>query len=182
MKKLSDLRVVDRPGYFGKRRREKEAEYDAVYANWRECWQIGPYAYSFDEAVLLYDDAYYEHLKTHTGQLGYVLHFSEVYDSDPSNIASGIEHDHLAAPRHIQDVSIRRALVRLNVWFTGQSGRPIQVRGPGTEGFMLNPGNVMFHAPELILPVGQGGPTRDWMKPGSVEYWWQKSKIIVLGD
>src|ERR1700722_7735834 len=175
--------ILDRPGYFGKRRREREADYDAQHGpgRWQECWQVGAWILSFEEAVTLYDDAYFEHLD---GQghgrpnlLAWVCSFRKCYDSDPCNITSGVTHDPHATPRHLQDVSVRRALVRLGRWFTGME--LLHIRGPESNGHCLMPGNVPFHRPEWILPAGVGGPTREWMREGSVEHFWQANKIIV---
>jgi hypothetical protein len=168
--------VLDRPGYFGKRRPEIAARYDAEYGvgGWDEAWQVNELLYSFDEAVTLYDDAYLQHLSEFS-VADWVCTFRECYDSDPSNIGSGVRHDEFASPRHLQDVSIRRALVRMGVWFCGTE--LLHVRGPETNGHRLMPGNVPFHRPSLILK--NGGPLRDWMRPGSVEAFWQANKVII---
>lgn len=189
-----DFMIVDRPGYFGKLRNEIEDQYEKDYPilknghpGWQECWQVGEHILDFDEAVMLYDDAYWVHLKDNPDILQWVTSFGECYDSDPSNIACGLEHDPQATPRHIQDISVRKALVRLGIYFKQYIGsfhgfysesQLLHIRGPKTNGFALMPGNVNFHLPNLIL---QERPRNmpDWIKPGSIEAFWQSNKVII---
>lgn len=182
---LSAAHIIDRPGYFGKRRREIEAGYTARFGpgGWQECWQVRGRIYSFAEAVTLYDEAYYQHICDSDSAmketlLDWICTFRECFDHDPTNIDAGVTHDPAAVPRHLQDVSVRRALVRLGRWFDPAGKELLHIRGPETNGHALMPGNVPFHRPGWILV--DGGPTKDWMKPGSVEHFWQKNKIICF--
>ena len=108
------------------------------------------------------------------------MSFGECYDNDPSNIKCGCKHDPKACPRHIQDVSVRRALYRLGVWFNGPKDKLLEIRANGSNGCMLSPFNVPFHRPDLI-PIGEhAGPCPKWCNPGTVEAWWQAAKVIII--
>jgi len=179
--------VLERPGFFGKRRAEKEAIYNESYPGWIEGWEIPLHigyatvkvVLTFQEAVLLYDEAYYIHLRACPAILSYVKEFGECYDSDESNILCGLEHDSNAIPRHIQDVSVRRALLRLGEWFQGPSIKLLHIRGPETNGHILMPGIVPFHNSSLISKE-ECMNMPNWVRPGSVEYFWQKNKVIII--
>lgn len=186
MQKLRNVHVISRPGYFGKKRKEIENQLNIQYPNWKECWQIGDLVFGFDEAVTLYDDAYYKHIEKSHELIKWIVSFGECYDSDRSNIACGINHDLINSPRHIQDVSVRRALIRLGTYFDKYKG-PFQslydenellhIRSEDSNGFVLMPGNVPFHMPDVIV---ENNNVKSWCKPDSVEYFWQANKIIVM--
>jgi hypothetical protein len=188
MKLLRDVQIVSRPGYFGRRRTQIASQLDRDYPGWQECWQINNNILSFSEAVLLYDDAYFHHLNNNPQVVDWVTSFGECYDSERANIATGTDHDPKASPRHIQDVSVRRALIRLGTYFKDFRGTDhtlydeqhlLHIRGEETNGFELMPGNIKFHKPELILQENiENMP--GWIKPGTVESFWQANKVIVL--
>lgn len=174
------LQVVDRPGYFGRKRTKKVEFYDNLFGEgkWSECWEIDGKIVPFEKAVELYDAAYYELLSRQPETVDWIVSFGECYDSDPSNIQCGCEHDPNSSPRHMQDISIRRALKKLGVWFKGTPDNLLWIRGPESNGFQLNPGNVPFHRPDLIL--SHGGPKPNWAKEASVEHFWQANKVIIV--
>jgi hypothetical protein len=115
------LQVVDRPGFFGRKRERKVSFYNNLYGEgkWSEMWEVGGRLVGFHRAVELYDEAYYCYLASRPDLLEWVTSFGECYDTEPSNIQCGCNHDICCSPRHIQDVSTRRALERLGVWFKG---------------------------------------------------------------
>jgi hypothetical protein len=117
---LDQVKIISRPGYFGRKRKEIEQQL-AQFPGWIECWQVHTRIYTFEEAVMIYDDSYYHFLKDHP-KLGLVESFGECYDSERNNIACGINHDIYSTPRHIQDVSVRRALLRLGTYFRKYRG------------------------------------------------------------
>ena len=176
------MTIVDKPGYFGVKRPRREQFYNDMFGetHWFEGWQIAGKVLCFDRAVELHDEAYYLYLKDHPEVVEYVLKFGNCYSSDPSNIQCGCQHDQQATPRHIQDISVRRALTKLGVWFSGPTERLLQIGSTTSEGYILHPGNVPFHRPELILPSPRGGPVPSWAKPQSVEAFWQSTKVIVV--
>jgi hypothetical protein len=176
------LTVVDRPGYFGSKRAKKIEFYNNLFGegNWSECWEVGGNIFSFQHAVALYDEAYYLHFVNNPGLIGFVCKYGECYDNDPSNVLCGLEHDSKANPRHIQDISVRRAMKRIGVKFSGPSDKLLQIRGEDSDGFLLNPGQVPFHIIDLILEGPLAGKVPKWAKPHSVEAFWQANKIIVI--
>jgi hypothetical protein len=181
---LDQVKIVSRPGYFGRKRKEIEQQL-SQFPGWIECWQVHTRIYTFEEAVMIYDDSYYHFLKDHP-KLELVESFGECYDSERNNIACGINHDVYSTPRHIQDVSVRRALLRLGTYFRKYRGPDeklydeselLHIRGEGTNGFWLMPGNVPLALDgvirEDVLP-------KEWVKEGSVEHFWQSNKVIVV--
>lgn len=184
---LDVVKVVARPGYFGKKRPKIEAKYNELYGAWVECWQVNEWILNFEEAVTLYDDSYYKFISEDEKRLSDVVKFSECYDHDHSNICCGVNHDSVSVPRHIQDVSVRRALVRLGTYFKGYRGGHVgyeeeellHIRGEGTNGNWLMPGNVPFHRPDLIRPIAEVENFPKWANPTSVEGFWQANKVIV---
>jgi hypothetical protein len=177
---LKEFDVYDRPGYFGKKRTEKEAEYNKNYLfGWHECWQVRDMVYNFFEAVMLYEDAYYEYLKSDPKLLEWVTNFTECYDNSITNIEDGSHYDVRAPVRHLQDVSVRRSLMRMGLFFRGTDPiNLLQIRGPESNGHLLMPGNVKFHRPEFILQPSEAGAAEKWVKPGTVEEFWQRNKLI----
>jgi hypothetical protein len=174
------LQIVDRPGYFGRKRSNRVEFYDNLFGEgrWAEMWEVSRHAVGFEQAVALYDDAYYVFLAEHPSLIDFICSFGECYDNDPANVLCGCQHDCQSVPRHIQDVSVRRALKRLGVWFDGPSDHLLEIRGEDSNGFRLNPGQVPFHKPELILTGATAGRVPDWAMPGSVEAFWQANKVI----
>jgi hypothetical protein len=55
----------------------------------------------------------------------------------------------------------------------------LHIRGEGTNGNWLMPGNIPFHRDDLILPVEQVEKFPKWANPKSVEGFWQANKVIV---
>lgn len=187
MRRLSDVQVLARPGYFGRKRPQIEARYNEQFGSWLECWQVGEWVLDFEEAVLLYDDAYYKFISEDEKNLYNIIKFAECYDSDQTNILIGLEHDPKATPRHIQDVSVRRALVRMGTYFSGFRGSNaeykeeelLHIRGEGTNGNWLMPGNIPFHKLQLIMPTEQVENFPKWANRQSVEGFWQANKVII---
>ncbi len=180
---MTNWETVDRPGYFGRHRDERRAAYDAQYGRgqWRIVWEADGRLFGFEQMVLLYEDAYVAYLGSSQGlpwlaQL--VESASDVYDDAPSNVASGLDYLKQETSRtHVQDVAIRRAVVRLRETFRGQ--QLIQIRdsqGSHVLSMVLSPGQVPFHRPELILkPFLEG-----WWEPGSVECFYQSNKLLQV--
>lgn len=173
-------KTVERPGQFGRRRDQRRAEFDERYGpgDWRVVWRIGRRLGSFAEAVMVYEDAYCQYLADNTAvREALVSTASDVYDNDLSNIASGFDYAHQESDRdHIQDVAIRRCLVRLGEEFRGRE--PLQIRhsdGSHPLSLTLSPGRVPFHRPEwLIRPE----IVLWWAEPGSVESFYQSNKLL----
>ena len=176
------LQIVDRPGYFGHKRQRRCTFYDNLFGvgRWREMWEVDGRSVPFDHAVSLYDESYYLHLQAHPEVVEFITSFGECYDNDPSDIRCGCTHDEQSCPRHIQDISVRRALKRLGVWFYGPNDKLLNIRGPESNGFELNPGRIPFCQPELILTHHRAGTKPIWANDFSVEHFWQSNKVIVV--
>ncbi len=184
---FKNVKVLERPGYFGKKRVEKELELSRKYGvTWEELWQVNDLFLRFNEAVLLYDRSYLQFLYFNPADVEYITSFGECYDSHPNNIKWGSTHSETDIPRHIQDTSIRRALLSMGVYFKKYKGsipglytteELLHVRGEGTNGHNYAPMNIPFCDPQLILK--EGGPLPDWCKnENSVEAFWQRNKVI----
>lgn len=175
-------KIVERPGYFGRHREARQAEYDARYGpgDWKIVWKIGERLGAVSEAVMLYEDAYYNFLVSHPKVLELLCaEASEVYDDALSNIGCGLDYAAQETDRtHLQDIAIRRCLVRLGRSFRGS--RPIQIRdnrGEHELSMVLSPGRVLFHRPDLIT----GAELEGWWLPGSVESFYQSNKHLAVG-
>jgi hypothetical protein len=178
---------LERPGYFGAQREERYVQYDERYGrgNWRLAWQIGERLGGFDEAVMLYEDAYVMYLSQRIDLLEQLVREAgDVYDDAPSNAASGLDYRCQETGRtHIQDIALRRSLVRLGRQFMGES--LIQIRGQGGTlpihplGLALCPSRVPFHRPEWIIqPALEGWWLDDLGGDQSVEAFYQSNKWL----
>jgi nicotinate-nucleotide adenylyltransferase len=102
---------------------------------------------------------------------------SDVYDIQPSNVESGLDyHKQECTATHLQDIAVRRVLVRLGRSFKGD--HLVQIRGHESEGYRLNPGKVPFHEPESIIEP-TFAPGR-WWDAHSVEDFWQSNKVLEV--
>lgn len=171
-------KVVARPGQFGRKRDALVAGWNAEYGegNWKVAYELNGHLFSRDVVLMLYEDAYVEYLRSHPDVLDWLCSTaSDVYDNAPSNVASGFDYRaQEASSNHVQDIALRRALVRLGRWFEGD--HPVEVRGRRSEGGHLSPGKLPFHRPEWIHQPAQKG----WWQPGSIEDFYQSNKVIVV--
>ena len=178
--------TIQRPGFFGKRRDLINGGFDLDYGpgNWRIAWQIGDRVGGFAEAVMLYEDSYFEFLSARPELTSYLTSdASDVYDDSLTNIASGIDYARQESIRtHLQDIAIRRSLVRLGMAFRGL--KPVQIRHQWGEapihplGYLLSPSTVPFHRRDLLVePLLEGW----WSEVGgvrSVEGFYQSNKLL----
>lgn len=177
----SQWRTVGRPGYLGKRRDATFAKWDLKYGkgNWRLVWKVGRMILGTLGVCTLYEDAYFAFLNNHpeiVEQL--VSEASNVYDDEQSNVNSGLDYTKQETARtHIQDIAIRRCLVRLGLWFKGSDLMRIrQEKGTHLLSITLSPGNVPFHHPEWITQPELTG----WWKSGSVEAFYQSNRVMQV--
>lgn len=127
-------------------------------------------------AILLYEEAYFHHLESDSDLRNWIVEsFCEVYDNALTNIGSGCDYSiHEAPTVHLQDIAIRRVLLRLGLSFKGDE--LLQVRGVGSNGYRLNPGRLAFHIPEeIVQPNVQGCWQQD-----SIEDFWQSNKVLAV--
>lgn len=172
---------VERPGYFGRHRDDKYREYDQRFGpgRWQLAWHLSGAIYlELQEAVMLYEDAYWQFLASSRDVLDELQSAcSNVYDDDVSNVSSGTDYSRQETGRtHLQDIAIRRCMLRLGLWFSGSGLLRIRDReGEHPLSLTLSPGRVPFHMPWLLL----GPQTAGWWEPGSVESFWQTKKTLL---
>ncbi|HSX14562.1 MAG TPA: hypothetical protein VLE72_01460 [Candidatus Saccharimonadales bacterium] len=171
---------IERPGYLGKHRDERHQEWTRLYraANWRLAWQIGGHYFEIEAAIALYEDAYFNFMGSSPVTEELIRVACDVYDDSPSNIKCGLSYFPQETNRtHLQDVAIRRALVRLGRWFEGEA--LIQIRDDRGEhplSLTLSPGRVPFHRPDLMIQPELAG----WWQPGSVESFYQSNRWLQV--
>ena len=171
--------TLKRPGYLGKKRNEKYAQWDAEYGkgNWRFVFFFGQAMLDFLGVCAIYEDAYYQFLDKKSKILEQlILEASDVWDDEESNVHSGFDYLKQETGRtHIQDIAIRRVVARMGLCFKGEE--PIRIRdkdGPHPLSLILSPGQVPFHRPDKIILNQLEG----WWQPGSVESFYQSNKFL----
>jgi hypothetical protein len=178
-----DWRTISRPGYFGRHREAHQGAFDELYGvgRWRLAWRFGELYIDRAAMSLIYEDAYYTYLFAHQDVLNQLCaEGRDVYDDAITNTASGLDYSAQETERtHVQDIAIRRAMVRLGRSFSGTE--LIQIRhSDGTHplSLTLSPGKVPFHRPELICQPQLDG----WWDDGSVESFYQSNKYLQARD
>ena len=178
MENLKEYVIAEHPGYFGKRREQRHAEFDQKYGN--GCWAIAREVrgriISDSASLMLYEDGYYHYLSQNRGVLEWLVKTaSDVYDNSTTNVNSGLDYSiQENKGNHLQDIAIRRAVIRLGESFRGD--HLVKVREPESEGYRLQPGQVPFHLPEIIRNPRQEG----WWNRDSIEDFWQSNKVIAI--
>jgi len=178
---MEDWILDERPGYLGKYRNEFYARWNNLYGrdNWRLVWKFGEGLVDFIGACAIYEDAYFEFLKQNPKVLKQLVdEAADVFDDAPSNTNSYLDYNLQETERtHIQDIAIRRCVVRRGLRFKGHE--LIQIRdkeGNHPLSMILSPGRVPFHKPALIeTPELEG-----WWQPGSVEAFYQSNKYLQV--
>jgi len=161
--------------------------------NWLPAHYFDEQVTSRYEGYLMYDESYYHFLKGNLGLREWIVNTaSEVIDYDMTNIDSGLDlSKQEGEATHLQDISVRRALTRLVLEEQGipydienlpnlrifRGNRVVQIRGHKTEGFSLNPGQVPFYKPELI--IGEHDPNVWWLE-NSAEDAYQRNKVLLV--
>lgn len=173
---------IERPGYLGKHRDDQFKTWDAQYGkgNWRLIWRVGDTTADLLGACILYEDAYFAFLSARQGIVNQLISEAcDVYDDEPSNIYSRFDYSKQETNRtHIQDIAIRRCLIRFGLWFGGP--KLIRIRqelGDHPLSMILSPGRVPFHKPELIV-LPELAPK--WANPGSVESFYQSNRYLQI--
>jgi hypothetical protein len=174
-------RTMFRPGYFGRRRDQRIATYNATYGagNWRLAWVVNGRAYSFVEACkLFYEQSYYRWLADHPEEVDFICSFGECIDNAPSNVLAGRDYAHQESySTHIQDIAVRNVLYRLGREFEGPADSVLVIRSADSNGYRFGPGNIPFYVPELIT---QPEICPRWANSGSVEAFWQSTKMVQV--
>lgn len=171
--------AIEFPGYLGKHRDEKYKKWNGKYGigNWRLAWMIGDIFVDFLGVCALYEDAYSEFLQKNPKILKQLIHEAKnVYDDEQSNIQSGFNYTIQETSRtHIQDIAIRRSLIRMGLWFKGEELIRIrQEKGKHPLSTTLSPGRVPFHRIDLIVKPEIEG----WWQPRTVESFYQSNRFL----
>lgn len=180
---MDKWRTIERPGYLGKHRNEKFKEWNEKYGegNWRLVWKVSETFVDLLGVCTLYEDAYFEFLKNNPEILQQLINeASNVYDDEPSNVNSGFDYTKQETPRtHLQDIAIRRSLIRMGLWFRGKELIRIrQEKGTHPLSMTLSPGRVPFHRPELI----EKPEIERWWHPGTVESFYQSNRFLQIKE
>jgi hypothetical protein len=195
--RMSWVRLFNELTYAGFKKRKIYSTLDERFGsdNWSPAHFFDGEVVSRATANRIYGQSYYEFLRGNPSlRQDLIENASEVFDIAPSNIQSGYDYEKQECEAtHLQDIAVRRALARIRLEEQGinydeeslprmdlfKGDHLVQIRDHTTEGFYrfnLNPGQVPFHKPELILDTEQRG----WWTSGSVEDWYQKNKVLLI--
>lgn len=185
--------LLNRPGYFGRRRDEKIAALDAVWGKgkWGLRWIVkfpSPDVTAPDEVLqydfatackFFYEESYYRYLKARPEDVDFICSFGECIDNAETNVESGLDYDKQEAfSTHIQDIAVRNVLVRLGRKFEDPNrAKLLVIRSQSDNGYRFNPGNIPFFDKDQILTPSL---SPRWAQQGSVEDFWQSNKFIVV--
>ncbi|KKT41938.1 MAG: hypothetical protein UW30_C0003G0038 [Candidatus Giovannonibacteria bacterium GW2011_GWA2_44_13b] len=171
---------VERPGYLGKRHEEKHAEWNRLFGegNWRLAWKVAENHF-VDKAgaYVLYEEAYFQFFVKNMNFAHWLVKDAcEIYDDEDSNVDSGFDYGKQETKRtHLQDIAIRRCLLRLGIWFEGEELVQIrQEKGTNPLSIILSPGRVPFHKPEVI----EHPENLSWWHKDTIESWYQNNKYL----
>lgn len=176
-----EWKTIDRPGFAGKKRDELRKQYDNTYGkeNWRIAWQWGDEAVEKELAWQMYEDGYYKDSYNREYLWKELISkASDVYDHQESDAESGLDYlIQNGKSTHLQDISIRRVLLRRGWKFQGSE--LIQIRSHASYwGKMLSPGRVPFHEPQMIVVPH----LKSWWDENSIEDFYQSNKILQVLD
>lgn len=176
-------RLIERPGYFGRRRDEKVAAYDAKHGKgkWRLVWELSLHRMEFLAACRYhYERSYYEYLRGRKEDVDFICSYGECIDNAPTNVECGLDYSKQEAfSTHIQDIAIRNVLHLLGRKFEGPKDKILVIRSKDSEGFRFGPGNVPFHRPDFIHAPSM---CPAWAGRGSVEDFWQSNKWLEVDE
>ncbi len=191
MYRLNEWKDEGRPGYLGAKRDETMRGWDEKYGKgkWTLGWSIDYDVFTdYLGACAIYEDAYERFLTSRPDLVrDLVRRASNVYDVEPSDVRSGLDYRAQQHGRtHIQDISIRRVLTRMGLWFQGSELIQIRFLVPRADrptidrlSPLLTPGRVPFHFPWMI-----DGPFTEvhdkWYDVGSVEAFYQFNKHLLV--
>lgn len=186
----NEWQELDSPGYLGKRRDERFAEYDQRFGgreNWSLAWKVNGLLFNQEEACLLYGEAYYEFFRHNWPFMEQLIKEArDVYDDEPSNVNSGLDYSKQETVRtHLQDIAIRRALILHGKWFQGNKLIRIrQEKGDHPLSIKLSPGRVPFHKPGVLARPSlaekvEAVSKKPWWEFSSVEDFYQSNRVVV---
>lgn len=168
-------------GYLGKHRDAKFAEWTSEYGEWMFGWRFGDVMLDFLGVCQVYEDAYFWlFLARPSVMLRLSLEAKDVYDDEESNVLSGLDYLRQETGRtHIQDIAIRRSMLRMGQTFGGDKLIRIrQEKGDHPLSMTLSPGKVPFHLPHVIRDPQLEG----WWDHDSVESFYQTNRVLLVRD
>ncbi|MBP7134492.1 hypothetical protein KBA73_04720 [Patescibacteria group bacterium] len=189
---LEEWQDEGRPGYLGAKRDARKRDWDEVYGagGWTLGWRLKDNVFvDYLGACALYEDAYFAYLSAHPALVDtLVRRAANIYDVEPSDANSKLDYNMQQHGRtHIQDISIRRVLVRLGRWFEGPD--LIQIRyhvhrpdKPPIDplSVVLTPGKVPFHRLDLLETAPLEHAQEPWYDLTSVEAFYQLNKHLLI--
>ena len=169
--------IIERPGYFGKKRDEIFTGYNEEYGkdNWRIMWSWNNRIIPWTTACHVYEYSYFVDSFNREDMWKELTQVAEdVYDFDESDRKSGLKYTIQESPAtHMQDIAIRRVVFARGWEFQGKE--LVRIRSHEEKyGKLLSPGKVPFHVPNLIPQPA----LKSWWDPGSVEQWYQSAKVL----
>ena len=169
---------VFRPGSLGRNRDAKLLAWNQLFdkGRWRLAYRWADRTLVYHDALQLYEDAYMAHLQSNPNLVEWICATaSDVYDNAESNVESGLDYRiQETGATHLQDIAVRRCLMRLGRWFRGR--KLLEIRGRQSEGGCLTQGPCRSIGPSSSCSrrsgVGgipcqsspSGNPTRSWRR------------------
>ena len=176
-----DWVTISRSGYFGDKRDELIKKYNDKYreGDWRIAWLWNEKALTKEQAYLIYEDAYYaDSFRREDLWMKLASIAKDVYDIEERDIESGLDYLIQKGPAtHLQDISIRRVVLRRGWEFEGD--KLVKIRNHKFYwGEQLSPGRVPFHLPEKIVEPHIEG----WWDSNSIEDFYQSNKVLQIKE
>lgn len=178
-------RVVERPGYFGRRRDMRIAAFNADHGEgqWKLAWYGpkggGSHFHTFESACKhFYEASYTLWFYKNLEEVDTICTYGECIDNAPTNVQSGLDYAKQEAfSTHIQDIAVRNVLATLGRKFEGPKDKILVIRSKDSEGYKYGPGNIPFFDADFIL---QPSKCPSWSKEGTVEDFWQSNKVLMV--
>jgi hypothetical protein len=170
---------ASRIGYFGNMKSRIDDFLTGLHGKaWRVTHLVDGKPISEEESLRLYEDSYVNFLKNNSKVLDWLVnHASDVYDNSKTNMDSGTDYKQQESTSiHLQDIAVRKAVSRLGYEFKGND--PVEIRGAGSEGYVLNPGRIPFIDISKIMVPNRSS----WYRNDSLEGFWQENKVLQLKD
>ena len=171
--------AIARMGQIGRAKDKFIAGMNRIFGegNWTIGYSYGSSMISRDSALQLYEDSYVKFFQENRDVLNkLVKEASDVYDTYKTEVSSGTDwYNQTERSTHLQDIAIRRALIRLSERFQGKRLRKVKSDGHLPE---LSPGNIPFIQPELVNRFKK--VEKKWIKPNTIEDFWQNNKIFMV--
>jgi hypothetical protein len=135
--------------------------------NWFWAFKVKDKLYSWDFGMQLYEDAYYHFLEKNIFWIKKLTSYSDCYVINNKDLESELNYrnQNQRYSDHLQDIAIRRCLVRFGVSFKGKDIFKIKDSD-------IDDTRVPFHLPHLIRkPNGK-----------SIRAWYNSSRVVVIAQ